>query len=221
MDLRAVVFDYGMVLSAPPEKVAHSGLVDTTGLSKELFDQHYWADREDYDAGILDGITFWEKLARDAGLTFSPEQMSRLLMLDAKMWMSLNKPVLAWAQQVRAAGFKIGILSNIGDEMVKAMRNQFAWLKDFDQCTWSYELGTIKPHPEIYLHTLDKLGVEPQQALFLDDRAANVRGAEAVGMHGIVFSTIGKLIDELKSRGFDRVLPLPAQPLMEEAKAGE
>ncbi len=218
MDLRAVVFDYGMVLSHPPDKVAHGGLIETTGLSGDLFDQYYWANREDYDIGIWGGTTFWEKVAKDAGMTFSPEQMSRLLKLDAQMWMSLNEPVLAWSQQVRAAGFKIGILSNIGDEMVKAMERQFKWLANYDHCTWSYELGIVKPQPEIYLHTLDKLGVEPHQALFLDDKAVNVRGAESVGMHGIVFSTIEKLVDDLKSRGFDRVLPLP--DLLQEAKAG-
>jgi putative hydrolase of the HAD superfamily len=148
-------------------------------------------------------------VALDAGIALTQTQLDQLLVLDARMWMSLNEPVLAWARQVRAAGFKIAILSNIGDTQVNAMRKHFGWLAEFDHNTWSYELRTAKPHAPIYLHTLEKLGVEPHQALFIDDRAVNVRGAEAVGMHGIIFTTLQQLAHDLKLRGFDRALPMP------------
>ena len=209
MDLRAVVFDYGLVLSAPQDAVACQEMVQTTGLSPEAFKHYYWSNRDDFDRGAMYGPTYWEKIASDAGIRLSAEQTSRLLVLDARAWMSLNEPALAWAQQVRAAGMKIGILSNIGDTQVNAMRQQFGWLRDYDHCTWSYELKMVKPEPEIYRYTIEKLGVEPQQALFIDDRPENIRGAESIGMHGFLFTNLQQLAGDLKARGFDRILPMP------------
>jgi putative hydrolase of the HAD superfamily len=209
LDLRAVVFDYGMVLSGPPDPASHSGMIKAVGIEPERFDEYYWASRERFDSGEFDGTAYWRQVALDAGIALTQTQLDQLLVLDARMWMSLNEPVLAWARQVRAAGFKIAILSNIGDTQVNAMRKHFGWLAEFDHNTWSYELRTAKPHAPIYLHTLEKLGVEPHQALFIDDRAVNVRGAEAVGMHGIIFTTLQQLAHDLKQRGFDRALPMP------------
>ena len=68
MALRAVIFDYGMVLTGPPSQEAFAAMVRITGLSPELFERHYWADREAYDEGKLTGIAFWQKKVRDAGL---------------------------------------------------------------------------------------------------------------------------------------------------------
>lgn len=209
LDLRAVVFDYGMVLSGPPDPASHRGMIETTGVEAERFDECYWANRDRFDSGELDGTAYWHQFARDSGITLTSAQLDQLLLLDARMWMSLNEPVLAWAQQVRASGMKIAILSNIGDTQVTEMRKQFGWLAEFDHNTWSYELRTAKPDAPIYLHTLAKLDVQPHQALFIDDRAVNIRGAEAVGMHGIVFTTLQQLAEDLKARGFDRFLPMP------------
>lgn len=128
LDLRAVVFDYGMVLSGPPDPASHRGMIETTGVEAERFDECYWANRDRFDSGELDGTAYWHQFARDSGITLTSAQLDQLLLLDARMWMSLNEPVLAWAQQVRASGMKIAILSNIGDTQVTEMRKQFGWL---------------------------------------------------------------------------------------------
>jgi putative hydrolase of the HAD superfamily len=217
MDLRAVVFDYGMVLSAPPDPAAHRRMIEISGLTAAHFEHVYWANREDYDSGSLSGVGFWGKFAKDAGIHFDAEQSAALEEADAHMWMVVDEPTLNWALQLKAAGLKTGILSNIGDSLVARMRREFAWLKEFDQATWSYELGIVKPEAGIYRYTLEKLGVEPHQALFLDDRPVNIRGAEAVGMRGIVFTSLKDLADELRAGGFEGVLPMPVIPLPQEA----
>ena len=50
----------------------------------------------------------------------------------------------------------------------------------------SSALGMRKPDPAIYHHVLDELGVVPAASVFVDDMAANVAAARAVGMHGVV-----------------------------------
>ena len=103
------------------------------------------------------------------------------------MWMDLNPAMLAWIPRIKQAGFRLGILSNMGDGVLDYMRPRFSWLDQFDHLTWSCELGVVKPDPAIYLHTVKKLSVSPDQALFIDNLEKNIVGAEAVGLHAALF----------------------------------
>jgi putative hydrolase of the HAD superfamily len=210
MALKAVIFDYGMVLSTAQEPVAHANLKAITGLYGEQFEQAYWRRRHDYDLGFLNGASYWQSISDDAGLALSGAQIERLIENDVLMWSTLNEQMLAWVYAVQDAGFKIGILSNMGEELLSYMRQEFGWLGRFDHHTWSCELNIAKPDPAIYLHTCDKLGVAPEEALFLDDKPENIRAAESVGLAAIQFSTVDALRDELERRGLLSVLPTPA-----------
>ena len=68
MALRAVIFDFGMVLTAAPDQEAHDAMVRITGLSADRFESLYWADRHAYDEGKLTGVAFWQKFIRDASI---------------------------------------------------------------------------------------------------------------------------------------------------------
>jgi putative hydrolase of the HAD superfamily len=205
MDLEAVIFDYGEVLSGPPDPQAHRNLLGISGVKEEAFEKAYWAHRLDYDADILNGRTYWQTVARDTGVHFSAEQISQLLEQDAIMWMNLNPAMLAWIPKIKEAGFRLGILSNMGDGVLDYMRPRFSWLAQFDHLTWSCELGVVKPDPAIYLHTVKKLNVSPDRALFIDNLQKNIVGAEAVGLHAALFENPEQLQNDLARRGF----PLP------------
>ena len=209
MALKAVIFDYGMVLSTAQEPVAYSNLKAITGLDGSHFEQAYWKRRHDYDLGFLNGTSYWQSISDDAGLALSSAQIERLIENDVLMWSTLNEQMLAWVYAVQDAGFKIGILSNMGEELLKYMRQEFGWLGRFDHHTWSCELNIAKPDPAIYLHTCDKLGVAPGEALFLDDKPENIAAAESVGIAAIQFSTVDALREELNRRGLQAVLPVP------------
>lgn len=207
--LRAVIFDYGEVLCTQ-DRTAHQRLLTLTGLDVDTFEPLYWRDRRDYDLGVFDGRGYWEKLARDAGLHFTSAQIDALIETDVAMWTHINEPMLAWVRSLQSAGLRTAILSNMGPEVLRAMRRDFAWLADFNQLTWSCELGIAKPDPEIYHLTCDKLGVRPEEALFLDDRIENVRAAEELGLHGLQFRSIEQLRADLASRSVFERLPAPA-----------
>jgi putative hydrolase of the HAD superfamily len=51
----------------------------------------------------------------------------------------------------------------------------------------------LKPHPEVYQHVLDDLGISAAEALFIDNREPNVRGAEALGITGHLFTDVTAL----------------------------
>jgi putative hydrolase of the HAD superfamily len=205
MDLEAVIFDYGEVLSGPPDPQAHRNLLNIAGVAEEPFEKAYWAHRLDYDADLLNGQTYWQTVARDTGVHFTAEQINRLLEQDAIMWMNLNPAMLAWIPRIKEAGFRLGILSNMGDGVLDYLRPRFPWLAQFDHLTWSCELGVVKPDPAIYLHTVKKLNVSPDRALFIDNLQKNIVGAEAIGLHAALFENPEQLQNDLARRGF----PLP------------
>lgn len=209
MGLRAVVFDYGMVLTGQPDSVAHAELLRLTGLPADRFESLYWADRHAYDEGKLTGFQFWQKLAQDADLRLSATTLEELNDWDARMWTTTNPAMLAWQQQISRHGLRTAILSNMGDNVHARMEREFDWLARFDVLVWSYQLHMAKPDPAIYRQTLDLLGTPPAETLFLDDRPVNVEAANALGMKGLVFSTIEQLCADLCAQGLDAELPLP------------
>ncbi len=206
MALRAVIFDYGMVLSAPADPDAHHELIQTFGAPAEDFEREYWAFRHAYDSGEFDGAGYWQRCAQGAGVTLAEEQIRKLIATDIRMWSILNPTMVNWAVTISQSGFKTGILSNIPFEIADVFK-EFDWVKRFTHNTWSCYLRTAKPDPAIYHHVIDALGVRPEEALFLDDRQENVLSAEAVGLQGIIFRSVSQLQQELETRGFASVLP--------------
>lgn len=209
MALRAVVFDYGMVLTGPPDPVAYAALQRVSGLSAERLDHFYWADRHAYDEGKLTGLTFWQKIVRDAGLGLSDATIAELNDWDARMWTTQNPAMVAWQMQLKERGLKTAILSNMGDSVRESIERTYAWIAGFDVRVWSYELKVAKPDRAIYEHLLEKLGMPAEETLFLDDKPVNIDAAHAVGMQGIVFSDVTRLRADLIAAGLDRELPLP------------
>jgi putative hydrolase of the HAD superfamily len=202
VDLQAVIFDYGEVLSGPPNPQAHQNLLKIAGVAEELFEKAYWAHRLDYDADILNGQTYWQAVARDTEAHFTPQQIEQLMEQDAAMWMDLNPAMVAWIPKIKQAGLRLGILSNMGYGVLGYIRPRFDWLDQFDHLTWSCELGVVKPDPAIYLHTLKKLQVQPQEALFIDNLEKNIIAAESVDLHAILFTNVDQLQKDLTQRGY-------------------
>ncbi len=186
--IHAVLFDYGQVLSTPPDPAAWQRLLSISGLSEEAFHAAYWAYRHDYDRDTLNASTYWPKVATHAGTTFTPEQITELIAADVDLWSRLNQPMLQWAQSLQRAGVRTGILSNIGDAMTAGLTAKFAWLSAFDHCTWSYALKLAKPEHEIYVCAAEGLKTAPANILFIDDKAENIEAAHAVGMKGIQYN---------------------------------
>ena len=207
MALRAVVFDYGVVLTGAPDAAAWAKLLRITGLPQERFEPLYWANRVALDEGKLTGIGYWQKFLREAGLPLDrAEELSRW---DARLWTVENPVMVAWQLAVKERGLLTAILSNISDNVLESVEREFAWIQRFDVLVWSFQLGIAKPDAAIYRYTLGKLGTQPEETLFIDDKRPNVEAARALGIQTIEYSSVEHLREELMVRGLDGVLPLP------------
>lgn len=209
MALRAVIFDYGRVLTGPPDPVAWAELERISGLAAERLDRFYWKDRQAYDEGKLTGLEFWRKLVGEAGLTLSEPAIAELNLWDARMWTRGDGAMLDWQLALKQRGLLTAIVSNMGDAVHEHMERELDWLGRFDVLVWSYQLRVAKPDPAIYRYALERLGTRPEETLFLDDKQENVDAAVALGMKGLVFSTVEKLRADLMAQKLDAEVPLP------------
>ena len=176
------------------------------GLPRDRFEEIYWRYRLAYDEGKLDPFEYWKLFG-----PVTPAQVAQLNRLDGHSWTHPQPSMPEWARQLPEAGLQIALLSNMPFTVRDAVLS-CDWLPKFDQRTFSCELRISKPSPEIYEHCLRGLGIAAQEALFLDDRPANVQGAEAVGMRGILFTSAAELAIALAGR-FD--IPLPGVATLE------
>src|ERR1035437_1258547 len=127
--LDAVVFDYGGVLCHPPSASAIDRLAAPFGLPREKFWWMYGRLRGPYDRGTIDSREYWHTMAQCAGVLLSEAQYASLQAIDLEMWSGYNESMLALASQLREAGVKTGILSNMLAEMLEKLRGEADWLR--------------------------------------------------------------------------------------------
>jgi len=187
--IRAVIFDFGGVLCFHPDEPRWRRAADAVGLPVSEFMSAFWAHRIPYDAGVVEPTEYWRAVGRTAGIRIDDQKIPELIRVEIELWNNYDTRILGWAGQLRAAGYRTAILSNLPRPLGEELRATPGFLDPFDHLTFSYELRKVKPQPEIYLDAIQGVGVEPSEALFLDDKTENVEGARAVGLQAALYST--------------------------------
>jgi putative hydrolase of the HAD superfamily len=205
-EIRAVILDYGEVLCHTPSTATIARLAALFQMDPLTFLPNYLQTRASYDRGDLLPSEYWQEFATQAGVIIGEDEIEQARQLDLELWSDLNDAMILWVQQLHAAGFKTAILSNMPADMATHMRKNFAWLSHFDHNIFSGEVRSVKPEPAIYQHCIDALGVQPSEALFIDDREINLEQARAAGIRTIRFQSVEQLRDDLQALGFT-ILP--------------
>ena len=196
----AFIFDYGGVLVGQQTDADQEQLARIAGISKDALVEHYWADRLDYDKAVLDAAEYWQQLVnRAGGSLLSAAQIEQLADTDAASWMHFDDVMWEWIEQLRGAGKRVAMLSNMPREIGETLKARTDRLSRFDRVTLSYEVHSVKPEPAIYEHCLEAIGATPQQTLFLDDKIANVQGAEVLGINAVQFLDRDDVLLRLRS----------------------
>ena len=98
---------------------------------------------------------------------------------------------------MRAEGrYKLAVLSNSPPGLGRWL-NEWKLLDLFDTVFCSGDEGVKKPDPAAFEITLERLGVAPEEAVFIDDTMRHVNVARSLGIHGVLFTTAEALVKEL------------------------
>jgi epoxide hydrolase-like predicted phosphatase len=123
----------------------------------------------------------WRRVAVQTGLS---EELLHELKEQFFAAKELNRPLLNFLQSLRPH-YKLAMLCNAWSNAREALERKFKLSQYFDLQVFSSEVGLAKPDARIYQLILYRLNLYPEQALFLDDKFANVDAARLVGMQGI------------------------------------
>lgn len=91
---------------------------------------------------------------------------------------------------LRAAGYKVAICSNLAAPYAPPITSLAPFA--FDSCTWSFEVGALKPDPKIYDHVCRSLECAPNEVLMVGDTlSADYDGPRKFGMRSVHLSRHG------------------------------
>ncbi|MEX2195168.1 MAG: HAD family phosphatase [Thermoleophilaceae bacterium] len=109
--------------------------------------------------------------------------------------MAPDGAMVAAVRRAKGSGVRTGLISNsLGEGRYD--RSTFPEL--FDGVVISGEEGMHKPQPEIYLLGAERVGLAPEECVFVDDLRENCAGAEAVGMTAVLHRGADATIEELE-----------------------
>ena len=90
-----------------------------------------------------------------------------------------------WLKGLKAAGYKVYILSNFSEFGYNRAKSRFDFLEYADGALISYEIKEVKPDRVIYEAICERYGIVPENAVILDDKEENTEAAIAFGMQAI------------------------------------
>jgi len=197
--IKAIIFDVGGVLKNDNDQDIRRDVQETLGIAPEHFAKPWEELTDKLGRGLIDEPAFWQQLHTLAEARNKVPKESLLMRQYTKKY-QLNEDIVALVHRLQAAGYTTAILSNTNSLHADFNRAR-GMFEGFDAIILSHEVGLRKPSPEIFTYTLRKLGVAPEEAVFIDDMPENVAGAAAVGIHAINFQNARQLTEELERLG--------------------
>jgi putative hydrolase of the HAD superfamily len=110
-----------------------------------------------------------------------------------------NEPMIAYMRELRARKYRMAICTNNIREWEGIWRARFPVDEIFEVVIDSSAVGTRKPEPRIYEITLEELGVDAKNTLFVDDLEINCDAARELGMTAVWFRDSEQAISEMES----------------------
>jgi putative hydrolase of the HAD superfamily len=185
ISLRAVVFDFGGVLWDMRWDVARE-LDSAHGLPRSsVFETLYRSDLwRDIERGKGDSAAW-----RDAAHRALEARAGRPLPRLHEQWRASQTAIAPNLDLVRALRprYKLSILSNADISLRQRLERDIGIHDLFDDIVCSAEVGMAKPEPAIFMLAAERLGMAPEQCVFVDDYDLNVEAAREVGMEAVCF----------------------------------
>jgi putative hydrolase of the HAD superfamily len=207
MAYRAVIFDLGgVVLGSPLHAIAryerHLGIPENfiNQVVVETAPHGAWSRLERGEISLEDFFPAFERDCRVAGHRISASTMMEWMAQEA-----LPRPAMLTAiRRIRARGLAVAALTNNwagaegGDDQAGLADGTRLLHPAFDVVVESSVEGLRKPDPRIYRLTCERLGVAPDEAIFLDDIGRNLKPARQLGLATIKVTTPESALAELE-----------------------
>ena len=195
---KAAVFDVGNVLYGwDPDSFLVRQIADDEARLRFIEDVDLYGWHE-----TLDGGRGFEEAAAELSEKF-PDYAHLISAWGERFGETITEPVPgthAIVEELDKRGVPLFAITNFSADFWRPFHErEKAFFSRFKDIVVSGEEKLLKPDPAIYRLALDRFGLAPHEALFVDDRPINVHGAEAVRMHAHLFTGAADLRARLEA----------------------
>jgi HAD superfamily hydrolase (TIGR01509 family) len=192
-----IIFDLGNVILPFDPLIPCCVLGEIAGrTAEEIRDLIYGNNLErEFEEGKIDGREFTEGVSRVLGIKLDHDWFHALW---ADMFTE-NKDTSALIRRLKPH-HPLVLLSNTNEWHWAFAKEKFPIVCEIENVVLSYEIGVLKPHPDIYRAALSLIR-HGDTSVFIDDVEHNVIGARRMGIQGILFQSAAQVETELRQRG--------------------
>lgn len=195
--IRAIIFDLGGVLVRTVDFSPRQKLAERYGMTLDELMRLVFGNEagERAQRGLVTIEQHWEYVRQSLGL--STDELSDF---KNNFWGNdfLDLELVNTLRRLRS-NYRTALLSNAFDDLRWLVSEKLQFADAFDEMIISAEVGFMKPDPRIYNLALERLGVDANEAVFVDDMLRNVEGAQAVGMLGILYKNTPQVLADLNT----------------------
>jgi putative hydrolase of the HAD superfamily len=197
--IKAVVFDFGGVLVRTEDQASRRRWELQLGLQERQLASLIFDSEAALKATLGEGeeSAVWQNVARELKL-----EAAQLAALQTDFWAGdqLDQDLVALLKSLKP-NYKTAILSNAWSSGRETIAGRYELSQAVDTIIISAEEGLAKPDPRLYQRVAERLGVQPGEAVLVDDFPDNVEGARAAGWQAIHYAASMDLRAELARLG--------------------
>jgi len=194
MKIKTIIFDNHGVITSSTRDGATEKFAQYLGVSHDKFECVWDTLEGDVDEGKITNDEFLKKLISGTGSHCDFKGFR-------KLYFSSYYPIKDVRRFAKKLGrkFELALLTNYSDGFSEANKR---WKLEEIFGKKIFVSGILKmrkPHDDIYLYTLDKLGKRPEEVVFIDDNPEFIETAKRLGMHTILFKSLDQVEKDLEN----------------------
>lgn len=199
-DIKAIILDFGDVLTAPADREANHAHREMLARRLDIPVENLWVYLFEGEpsrlwmTGQIGWTDFWSTVLEPRGIT-DPDEVEEFASIVFSGTDELNSEMRELLFELNGR-YKLAVLSNASwtaTELEGMLTNDFGLPAGFfDAVITSTSAGAVKPDREIFETVLDALKVQPQESVFTDDLASFVEAAKRIGIHAHHFASPAK-----------------------------
>lgn len=196
MSIKNVVFDVGNVLVRwDPQHIVSQVFPqqpDSLTLARSIFKHQIWFD---LNLGLITEAQALQHYHQMLGIELNTLQQMAEIIKESLILLPESVQLL---KNLHQSAFNLYALTDNTHEIMAYLRQKYDFWPLFKGVVVSAEVGCLKPSEKIYRYLLDTYQLKAEETVFIDDLAANVAGAQALGIHAVQFENIAQCIQDLQ-----------------------
>jgi putative hydrolase of the HAD superfamily len=199
VNISCVLFDLGGVIVNWHNSWLIQDVSDEFQLQEEKLSKEFYKNLPEISTGKINEKEFWHTIGKELESKKLMNLNESLLDKIFRKRCSLNNSMINLSKELSQKDITVGILSNTEPASYSVMENLTS-LDHFEYKFLSYNIGHLKPEPEIYHHVIDNISFPKEELFFIDDLKSNVESARSEGIDSVQYSDYDELLKECQIR---------------------